>query len=401
MVQRPLQLYRDSFSGLSKEVWSLSGVMLINRAGTMVLPFLSVYLTQQLGFSLGQAGWIMSFFGAGSVLGAYLGGQLTDRIGFYETQFWSLFLSGFCFIAIWYVQSFYAVCAIVFLASTVADAFRPAGFAAVAAYSHEGNRTRAIALLRLAINLGWAIGPAVGGLLAASYGYGWLFWVDGLTCIVAALFYRWILPAKQTEQEEEEEKTVLGAQAYRDRTYLIFLVLVLINALAFMQLFSTLPVYFKQEVGLHEGQIGRLMAMNGLLIAILEMPLIFVLERRYKIRQLIGIGTLLIGLAYLQFYLFGPLIGAAVGCMLFLTVGEMLSLPFISTLALRFTNDRNRGQYMALFTITYSVSHILAPNIGFQVADRLGFSTLWVLLLLLAVAGAVGFWQIRGNTGDA
>ncbi|NBC09283.1 MAG: hypothetical protein GVY26_18990 [Bacteroidetes bacterium] len=88
MVQRSLQLYRDSFSGLSKEVWSLSGVMLINRAGTMVLPFLSVYLTQQLGFSLGQAGWIMSFFGAGSVLGAYLGGQLTDRIGFYETQFW-------------------------------------------------------------------------------------------------------------------------------------------------------------------------------------------------------------------------------------------------------------------------------------------------------------------------
>ena len=77
----------------------------------------------------------------------------------------------------------------------------------------------------------------------------------------------------------------------------------------------------------------------------------------------------------------------------------MLSLPFISTLALRLTNDRNRGQYMALFTITCSVSHILAPNLGFQVADRLGFSTLWVLLLLLAVAGAVGFWRIRGNAG--
>ena len=104
-------------------------------------------------------------------------------------------------------------------------------------------------------------------------------------------------------------------------------------------------------------------------------------------------------LAYLQFYLFGPLAGAAVCCMLFLTVGEMLSLPFISTLALRFTNDRNRGQYMALFIITYSVSHILVPKIGFQIADRLGFSTLWVLLLLLAVAGAVGFWRIRGNAG--
>ena len=96
--------------------------MLINRSGTMVIPFLSVYLTQVMGYSLGQAGWVMSCFGAGSVLGSYIGGQLTDRIGFYKVQFWSLLLSGLAFIALGYVNSLPAICTMVFLTSTIADA---------------------------------------------------------------------------------------------------------------------------------------------------------------------------------------------------------------------------------------------------------------------------------------
>ncbi|NRA51433.1 MAG: MFS transporter, partial [Phaeodactylibacter sp.] len=172
MFRKAFSVYVDSFRGLSKEVWLLSGVMLINRAGAMVIPFLSVYLTQQIGFSLAQTGWVMSCFGVGSVLGAYIGGKLVDRIGFYETQFLSLLLGGFLFIGLGEAKSFYAVCGMVFITSTVVDAFRPANFAAIATYSQSSNRTRAVALLRLAVNLGWAVGPAVGGVIAIAYGYG-------------------------------------------------------------------------------------------------------------------------------------------------------------------------------------------------------------------------------------
>ncbi len=392
MLNSTIQLYKKSFSGLSPEVWSLSGVMLINRAGAMVLPFLSVYLTQQLGFTLAQTGWIMSCFGAGSVLGSYAGGKLTDRIGFYDTQFWSLLLSGFAFIAIQWVETFYAVAILVFVASAIADTFRPAGFAAIAAYSKEGNRTRAIALLRMAINLGWAVGPAAGGLLAANLGYHWLFWVDGLTCIAAALFFRRVLPRRR-RPVEDTAVAAAGAEAaaYRNRAYLLFLLFAGLNAIAFMQLFSTLPVFFKEEVSLHEGQIGQLMAMNGLIIALLEMPLIYLLERRFRILRLISAGTLLMGAGYLAFLLIGPQLGAALLCMLLLTFGEIFSMPFISTMALQFTNDRNRGQYMALFTVMYSVSHIVAPNLGMQLAGRGGFPLLWVVLIGLTVAAAAGF----------
>ena len=90
MFQRTIGLYRASFGGLPREIWSLSAVMLINRSGTMVIPFLTIYLTQTLGFSLVQAGYVMSFFGAGSLVGTILGGRLTDRIGQYPVQMGSL-----------------------------------------------------------------------------------------------------------------------------------------------------------------------------------------------------------------------------------------------------------------------------------------------------------------------
>lgn len=396
MASKILTHYLNSFRGFSREAWLLSAVMLINRSGTMVIPFMTVYLTQVKGYSLGQAGWVMSAFGAGSVLGSYLGGQLTDRIGFYQVQFWSLLLSGLALIGLGYTESIWAFGAMVFLVSTIADAFRPANFAALATYSRPENRTRAMGLLRMAVNLGWAVGPAVGGLLAASVGYKALFWADGLTCIGAAIFFRLALPVRKRPQEAGAGNQAAGpapvvSSAYRDGRYLAFLLLVLLNGIAFMQLFSTIPVFFKQEIALDEAQIGRLMAINGLLIALVEMPLIYVVEHRFGKWQIVSIGTLIIGFSYLLFNIFGLFWAVAFACMLSLTIGEMLSLPFIATMAIDFTTDRNRGQYMALFTMTYSVSHILSPNLGLQVADHFGFSTLWYLLMGFCVLVWFGF----------
>lgn len=397
MFHKAFSVYVDAFRGLSKEIWLLSSVMLVNRAGAMVLPFLSVYLTQDIGFSLAQTGWIMSCFGGGSILGAYLGGKLVDRVGFYETQFWTLFLSGFMFIALGQVKGYYALCVAVFLTSTVVDAFRPANFAAIAAYSQSTNRTRAVALLRLAINLGWAIGPAAGGMIAIAYGYEWLFWIDGITCMAAALFFRAALPKRflETDEEEETGAGIFQGKAHHDKQYLFFLLLALLNAIAFMQLFSTLPVYFKQEVLLDEGQIGRLMAMNGLIIALIEMPLIYVLERRFSATQIITLGTFMIGLTYLLFSGLGTGVWVALTAMLMLTFGEILSLPFIATMAMGFTSKRNRGAYMGLFTVTYSLSHVIAPNLGLQLVAWAGFGTLWYVLFAGSTIAATGFWLLR------
>ncbi|HMQ90537.1 MAG TPA: MFS transporter, partial [Flavilitoribacter sp.] len=165
MLAPAIRLYRHSFSGLSRDIWLLSLVMLVNRAGTMVIPFLTIYLTGQKGFRLEEAGWVMSSFGLGSVLGAFIGGKLTDRIGYYPVQFWSLALGGFCFLGLQFVNGVAAMCAATFILSTIADAFRPANQTAVAFHSRPENRSRAFALVRLAVNLGFSAGPGMGGVI--------------------------------------------------------------------------------------------------------------------------------------------------------------------------------------------------------------------------------------------
>ena len=97
MLRTGLRRYINNFKGFSREIWILAIITFINRAGTMVLPFLSKYLKENLHFTYGEVGWIMVSFGLGSMLGSWLGGKLTDKIGFYKIMIFSLFTSGILF----------------------------------------------------------------------------------------------------------------------------------------------------------------------------------------------------------------------------------------------------------------------------------------------------------------
>ena len=158
----------------------------------MVVPFLTIYLNTALHFSIAKSGAVLSIYGAGAILGVYVGGKLTDRIGFFPVQFWSLLLNGVLFLVLWRLRGFTEICACIFLLSSIGEAFRPVNASATAYYSKPENRTRSYSLNRLAVNIGFAVGPALGGFLAA-LSYGWLFWTDGCTCIIAAMFLWWQL----------------------------------------------------------------------------------------------------------------------------------------------------------------------------------------------------------------
>ena len=175
MINKTIATYKDAYTGLSKSTWLLSLVMLINRSGTMVVPFMSLYLTSSgMGYSIGKAGFVYGLFGAGAFAGAWLGGKLTDKIGFYPVQLITLTGGGLFFILLGQMKSFPAICVVSFFLSFINEAFRPANSTAIAFYSREENRTRSYSLNRLAINLGWAVGSAIGGLIA-KYNYQLLF----------------------------------------------------------------------------------------------------------------------------------------------------------------------------------------------------------------------------------
>ncbi len=368
--------YIDTFKGLSAEVWWLSLITLINRAGTMVIPFLSLYLTKSLDFSLADVGWIMSAFGAGSVLGSWLGGKITDKIGYYKIMVFSLVVSGLLFIGLQYLTTFVEISIGVFVLMAVADMFRPAMFVALSAYSKPENKIRSVTLIRLAINLGFSAGPAIGGFIIVTMSYGGLFWLDGITCILAGILLLNVLNPKTTKTLDqvviENPKS-----AYSDKSYLIFLAAMILFSIAFLQYFSTMPLYYKDVHLLNENKIGLLMGLNGFLIFIFEMPIVKYFENgRFTKTTLIIIGAILTTLSFLVLN-FSSWIGVIIIGMLLMTIGEMIAFPFSNAFALQRAKRGNQGEYMALYSIAFAIAHILGHNTGMQFVDRFGFDFTW------------------------
>ena len=378
--------YVNTFRGLSKEVWWLSLITLINRAGTMVIPFLSIYMTSNLNFSRGEAGWVMSAFGLGSVVGSWIGGKLTDKIGFYKVMVFSLLVSGFMFVGLQYFQSFASVSIGIFLLMTVADMFRPAMFVALNAYSKPENKTRSVTLIRLAINLGFSAGPAVGGFIIVTMSYGGLFWVDGITCIIASLLLLQVLHPKKAKLLDEEINEH-PKSAYTDKAFIIFLIAMVIFGAVFLQFLSTIPYFYKEGAGLTELEIGLLMALNGILIFIFEMPLIKWLETTSftKIGLMI-FGLILICLGFVLMII-NPWVGLIIISMIVLTFGEMIVFPFSNSFSLDRAKRGLKGEYMALYSIAFSISHLFSHNMGFHLIDAFGFNTTWTIMAILGVIG--------------
>lgn len=397
-MSKAISAYIDAYKGLSPAAWWLSAVMLINRMGTMVLPFMTLYMTEEQGVSIAKAGMVMTVFGLGAVCGGFFGGKLTDKVGFYYVQLFTLFFGGILFIVLGHMQNYNSICIVTFLLSTVNEAFRPANAAAIANYSKSNNRTRTLALNRLAINLGWAVGGAVGGFVAAR-SYHLLFWIDGLTNIGAALLL-WLLLApsknKNKVQDNNEDDIIPQSQsAYKDRPYLIFVLLNTFFACCFFQIFTTIPVYFKQDLLLSEYKIGLVMAINGLIIAIVEMFIIHKLEGKRNALSYVILGTVLVGAGFIILNILPQSFLLAIIFIVFITFGEIINMPFSGTFWMNRSSKKTMGQYAALFTISWAVAQIIGPALGTQIAANWGFDILWWIVGFGCLATVLGYGWVK------
>ena len=387
--------YINTFKGLSKEVWWLALITLINRAGTMVIPFLSIYLTTDLHFTLDNVAWIMSAFGMGSIVGSWMGGKMTDIIGYHKVMTFSLFVSGLMFIAFQFLTTFTSICVGIFILMSVADMFKPAMYVALNAYSKPENKTRSVTLIRLAINLGFSVGPAVGGLIITTMSYEGLFWIDGFSCMTAAIVLLKVLHPKKARTYEEEVNNN-PKSAYTDKSFLIFFVAMVIFGIIFLQLISTIPYFYKDGLGLTEFEIGLLMALNGILIFAFEMPLINWLQSsKYTKTGLMLFGMLITALSF-AFLLISPWIGIIIISMVFITLGEMIVFPFSNSFSLTRAKRGLKGQYMALYSMSFSISHVFGHNLGFHMIDKYGFDKTWILMGFLGLLGVILLMILKG-----
>ena len=390
--------YINTFKGLSREAWMLSIVMLINRSGSMVLPFLGVYMTDHLKFSLENAGIVLSFYGIGSVLGSWLGGFLTDKFGEYYIQSWSLFLSAPIFIIMPFFSSVSMMALLIFLQSAISDTFRPANSVAITKYARPENLTKAFSLNRMAINLGFSIGPALGGILSG-ISYNFLFVVNGIGAVTAGIIYviffrrrnKIFREKKKSEPTKTIEKTVTKSP-YKDYPFLLYSFLCAVFAVCFFQFFNTIPLFYKDVAKLDQSTIGFILGYSGFIIVLLEMPLVSLAERVLKIPQILSIGIIMSGVSYLLL-LFGSNIPLLLLSMSILSIAEIWVLPFMSTVTALRAERGNKGAYMGLNGIAFSFSFIFTPFLGTYVVSHFGFDSLWIgSFAILLVTAFLIFW---------
>lgn len=393
-----IYLYTNSFKGLSKESWMLALVMLINRAGSMVLPFLGVYMTNHLHFSIENTGIVLSFFGIGSVIGSWLGGFITDKIGEYKVQSFSLLLSVplFCLIPVFKTEV--GVAAIILIQSIVSDAFRPANSVAITKYAKPENITRAFSLNRMAVNLGFSIGPALGGILSA-ISYEFLFFANAFTALSAGILYIVFfkkrnklarLKAKKIKEVIEIKK---DRSPYRDGKFLLYCFFCMLFSICFFQLFSTLTIFYKDTAHLSQQNIGYILGYSGFLVVLLEMGLVQVAEKYFSLAVTMFLGTFICGLSYAMLGFDHGMLTLVLSMSL-LCVGEIWALPFMVTITALRSGKNNKGAYMGLNGISFSIAFIITPYLGTLIAEKLGFTTLWMGTGILATAIAIAFYFI-------
>jgi predicted MFS family arabinose efflux permease len=380
-----LRNYIKTFDGLSREIWWLALITFVNRLGAMVIPFLSIYLNESLGFSFEDIAWVMSAYGLGSLFGAWLGGKLTDQIGYYKVILLSLILTGINFLWVMHVESFWMICVSFFVLITLADMGRPAFFVALNAYSKPENKTRSLTLIRLAINLGMGAGPMLGGLMIGTMGYQSLFYVDGITCLGAAILMTQVLHPKKARELDKEVVLENPKSPLKDFPYVIFLIALSLFATIFVPIFSIVPVFYRTVHELSEVSIGLLIGLNGFLIVIFEMPLINWLQKqRWTDIGYTIFGLLLTGISFLLL-IWESWAGIVLISMLFLTIGEMISFPFSNKFALIRSKFGKQGAFMGLYTMSFSVAHIFGHNAGMQITAAYGFQTTWIFFGILAL----------------
>lgn len=367
--------YRDAFAGLSRPVWILSVASLINRAGTMVLPFLALYLTQERGFTKTEAGQVIALYGLGAMAASFLGGWLCDRFDPRRIMIGSLLLTGLGFPVLGRMESGPALLGTILLLSLAGESFRPANAAALTRASDPAERTRSFALYRLAINLGMTLGPTVGGFLALR-SYDLLFLVDGATCLLAAGLL-WLVPGEPASPTEKEAAAAAAParSPWGDRPLLVMLFLLFVMNVVTFQVVSTYPLSLRELYGFPEDRIGLTLAVNTLIIVLFEMVLVHRVAR-YDPLRMTGLGAffLCLGLALLPL---GRGFAYAAFTVLIWTIGEMLAFPIIAGVIANRADAGSVGRTMGLMNLSFATAYVIAPLAGTWVYQHLGPEALW------------------------
>lgn len=368
---------------LPAAVKAICAAGMINRAGTMVLPYIAVWLIEARGFTPGEAGFAVTCYGAGTVAAAPAGGRLADRFGAVAVMQGGLIAAGLLILTLPFLGPRWALYLGVFLWAAIGEVFRPANLVALSTLVPAGDRKVALSLGRLAVNLGMSIGPALGGLLI-TFSYGLLFIVDGATSLAAAVWL-WLMVRVETPTHRTHASAFPAGKLDSRLFYFLFALTPLM--LVFVQHQTVLLLFLVQELHQPKAVYGLLMTINTLLIVLTEVRLNLA-TRHWPASRALPLAALLMGLGFLPLAFHPPMWAVIAGWVCW-TAGEMIALPASAAYVAELAPDGEVGRYMGTYQMVTSSLFALGPWLGSYVLGQWGPFTLWTGVFGVAVLGAL------------
>ena len=400
-VSGALEQYRQ----YDRRVWTIFTSDLIVSIGfSMVMPFLALYLHGQLGVSMSLVGLVYLCGAVMAALGSLIGGELADRLGRRRVMLFSVGTRAIAFtlvaISVAMGHGFLVISALVVMSWFLGSLFEPAANAMIADIVPSGKRLEAYGLIRVGANIGWALGPMIGGFLAA-YSYASLF---GLTAICGSISFFLILLFISESFSGREASSGFSikdiAYVRKDRTFLYFCITSLILFILVSQMSSTYSVYAQGTVGMTETQIGYLYSINGAMVALLQIPMARFLSTR-KLFLALTMGSLVYMVGYMTAGFAGGFILLGV-CMVLITLGELIVSPTLTNLVAILSPEKERGRYMGVFSLFTATGWSLGPAIGGVLLDNIVDPVLlWGAISSIGLISAWGYTllgrKVKGN----
>jgi len=389
---------KNPYSGLKnipRNIWLLAIATLINRAGTMVLPFIALYANQELGVSKGDAGMVLAAYGIGAFITAPFAGKLSDKIGTLRMMKTALFLTGSFLFLYSFITNFILFLCLTFLWSIISEAFRPASMSFISGEISSDRRKTAFALQRLAINLGMSIGPVIGGILS-TINFHLLFYVDGFTSLAAAAFLV-LSPLKTHDSNKaavtKEQVPHKKVNVFKDTRLIFFLLALIPVEIVFFQHIGALPLFIVSDLGFSTAIFGFMTAVNTVLIIFIEVPLNDAM-RNWDDRKSLALGALLCGVGF-GMMAFTNSIVTIVLLIVVWTFGEMIFFPSSGEFVAKIAPEKQRGEYMGYFQMSFSFAFMVGPWLGAEALEQLGSFYLWLGSLAFGLISAVLMLRLK------
>lgn len=376
--------------GLPPTYWLIWTGTLINRLGGFVIPFLTLYLTQQRGIPISQAALVVSLFGAGSFIAQLTGGELTDRLGRRPVMLMSFFITPIFMVALGLAHELSLIAVSTFIVGFFTDLYRPAVGAAIADLVPPESRTRAYGYNYWAINLGAAVAPILAGLLAGS-NFLILFFADALTTLVFGLIVFFGIRETRPTEVHHATHAPIGErmqQLKRAPILLIFSFITLFVGIIYTQGYVSLPLDM-QSNGLGPQPYGAAIAVNGFLIILVTIP-VSNMAAKWRRFESMALSGILLGLGF-GVTAFAFTLPSYMVSVIIWTLGEIMGTSVAPAIIADLSPVELRGLYQGIFGSAWGLAYFLGPLAGGWIYERFGGDILWGLCLALGIVIAVGY----------